>query len=176
MLGVGPGCYPATDIDLPAGSVLALYTDGLVEQPGQDVATGMSRLARALTADPVRSLNDLCDSVLASLDSRPRDDIALLLAVLPPRPLADPPQGWWAQVKAASVPSCSRASAISSPSSRSNYRPGSAFMSALQAASPPGACSWAGGREGCPVGRGLQGEPGVSLTRSAGQARGSCAG
>ena len=40
----------------------------------------MSRLARALTADPVRSLDDLCDSVLASLDPRPRDDIALLLA------------------------------------------------------------------------------------------------
>jgi serine phosphatase RsbU (regulator of sigma subunit) len=80
MLGAGPGDYPAADIDLPAGSVLALYTDGLVEQPAQDIATGMSRLARALAAGPERSLDDLCDGVLASLAPRARDDIALLLA------------------------------------------------------------------------------------------------
>jgi serine phosphatase RsbU (regulator of sigma subunit) len=80
MLGVGPSHYPATDIELPPGSVLALYTDGLIEQPGQDITTGMARLARALTASPARSLDDLCDSVLASLGADARDDIALLLA------------------------------------------------------------------------------------------------
>jgi PAS domain S-box-containing protein len=79
LLGAGQDNYPAADIDLPAGSVLALYTDGLVEQPGQDIGTGMSRLARALAAGPARSLDDLCDSVLASVAPRPRDDIALLL-------------------------------------------------------------------------------------------------
>jgi PAS domain S-box-containing protein len=80
LLGAGPACYPALDIELPAGSMLALYTDGLVEQPGQDIGAGMSRLARALAAGPGRSLDDLGDSVLASLGSRARDDIALLLA------------------------------------------------------------------------------------------------
>jgi PAS domain S-box-containing protein len=80
MLGVEPGRYRTTDIDLPAGSVLALYTDGLVEQPGQDIGTGVSRLARALAAGPARSLHRLCDVVLASLAPCPRDDIALLLA------------------------------------------------------------------------------------------------
>jgi len=80
MLGAGAGRYPATDIDLPAGSVLALYTDGLVELPGQDLGAGLSRLARALGASPARSLDDLCDSVLASLGPPARDDIALLLA------------------------------------------------------------------------------------------------
>ena len=40
----------------------------------------MSRLARALAAGPAPSLDDLCDSALASLGLRPRDDIALLLA------------------------------------------------------------------------------------------------
>jgi hypothetical protein len=34
----------------------------------------------ALFAGPARSLDDLCDSVLASLAPHPRDDIALLLA------------------------------------------------------------------------------------------------
>jgi serine phosphatase RsbU (regulator of sigma subunit) len=80
MLGAGQGRYPATDIRLPPGSVLALYTDGLVEQPGQDIGTGMSRLARVLAATPARSLDQLCDSVLASLAPRARDDITLLLA------------------------------------------------------------------------------------------------
>jgi serine phosphatase RsbU (regulator of sigma subunit) len=80
MLGVGPTRYPATDIDLPPGSVLALYTDGLIEQPGQDIGTGMSRLAHTLAASPAPSLDQLCDSVLASLGARARDDIALLLA------------------------------------------------------------------------------------------------
>jgi PAS domain S-box-containing protein len=80
LLGAGLGCYRAIDRQLPEGSVLALYTDGLIEQPGQDIGIGMTRLARALAAGPARSPGDLCDSVLASLDPRPRDDIALLLA------------------------------------------------------------------------------------------------
>jgi serine phosphatase RsbU (regulator of sigma subunit) len=80
MLGVCQSRYPALGIELPPGSVLALYTDGLIEQPGQDIGTGMSRLARTLTASPARSLEHLCDSVLASLGPHTRDDIALLLA------------------------------------------------------------------------------------------------
>jgi serine phosphatase RsbU (regulator of sigma subunit) len=80
MLGVGKNHYPATDIDLPPGSVLALYTDGLIEHPGEDIGSGMSRLARTLAASPARSPEKLCDSVLASLGADARDDIALLLA------------------------------------------------------------------------------------------------
>jgi PAS domain S-box-containing protein len=80
MLGVGRGPYPVTETDLPEGSVLALYTDGLIEQPGQDLATGMSRLAHALTAGPARSPDQLCESVLADTGPHSHDDIALLLA------------------------------------------------------------------------------------------------
>jgi GAF domain-containing protein len=80
MLGMGTCRYPATDIQVPPGSVLALYTDGLIERPGQDITTGMSRLARALAASPARSLEHLCDSVLTSLEPHTRDDTALLLA------------------------------------------------------------------------------------------------
>ena len=80
MLGAGPSRYPATDIQIPPGSVLALYTDGLIERPGQDITTGMSHLARTLAAGPARSLDDLCDSVLTSHAAHARDDIALLLA------------------------------------------------------------------------------------------------
>jgi serine phosphatase RsbU (regulator of sigma subunit) len=80
ILGAGRGRYPATDIALPGGSVLALYTDGLVEQPGQDISAGMSRLASALAANPARSLDQLGDSVLTRMAPRARDDITLLLA------------------------------------------------------------------------------------------------
>jgi PAS domain S-box-containing protein len=80
MLGVGQSRYPAVDKQLPVGSVLALYTDGLIEYPGQDISTGMSRLARTLATSLARSLDDLCGSVLASLGAHARDDITLLLA------------------------------------------------------------------------------------------------
>jgi PAS domain S-box-containing protein len=79
ILGVQHDRYPTTEARLAPGSVLALYTDGLVEQPGQDIDVGMSRLARALAASPARSLDDLRDALLAS-PGPPGDDIALLLA------------------------------------------------------------------------------------------------
>jgi len=80
MLGVGQSRYPATETSLPEGSVLALYTDGLIEQPGQDLTAGMSRLASALAAGPARSPDQLCDSVLAGTGPHSRDDVTLLLA------------------------------------------------------------------------------------------------
>jgi PAS domain S-box-containing protein len=80
LLGMGSGPYRTTDRQLAPGSVLALYTDGLIEQPGQDIAIGMARLATALSGSPGRPLDELCGSVLASLAPSPRDDVALLLA------------------------------------------------------------------------------------------------
>jgi hypothetical protein len=71
MLSAGPSRYPVTDIRLPPGRLLALYTDGLIERPGQDLGTGMPRLAGALATGPARSLDDLCDSVLARLGPSP---------------------------------------------------------------------------------------------------------
>jgi len=80
LLGAGQGQYQAADRQLAPGSILALYTDGLIEQPGQDLGIGLSRLARALSDGPSGTMDELCDSVLASLAPRPRDDVALLLA------------------------------------------------------------------------------------------------
>jgi serine phosphatase RsbU (regulator of sigma subunit) len=80
LLGAGSADHPTMEMVLPEGGILAMYTDGLIEQPGEDLAVGMSRLARALEGGPAQSLDELCDSVLASLAPRPRDDIALLLA------------------------------------------------------------------------------------------------
>jgi len=80
LLGIQHDQYPTTEAWLAPGSVLALYTDGLVEQPGQDIDAGMSRLARTLAATPALPLDHVRDTVLASPGPYPSDDIALLLA------------------------------------------------------------------------------------------------
>jgi sigma-B regulation protein RsbU (phosphoserine phosphatase) len=64
-------------LDLTPGSVLAFYTDGLVERRDRPVDTGMKQLAEALRADdPDR----VCAQVMAAMiGSRPaQDDVALL--------------------------------------------------------------------------------------------------
>jgi anti-sigma regulatory factor (Ser/Thr protein kinase) len=79
-LGVSGLPYEATEIDLPEGSLLALYTNGLVDDRDRDIDAGVHRLREAL-ARPATSLDALCDTVLADLlPQRPADDVALLIA------------------------------------------------------------------------------------------------
>ncbi|SMQ17405.1 PAS domain S-box-containing protein [Streptomyces sp. Ag82_O1-12] len=79
-LGVSGLPYEATEVVLPEGSLLALYTNGLVETPDRDLDTGVRRLREAL-ARPAASLDALCDTVLTDLlPQRPADDVALLIA------------------------------------------------------------------------------------------------
>ncbi|MGW1780484.1 ATP-binding SpoIIE family protein phosphatase [Streptomyces sp. NPDC002143] len=79
-LGLGGLPFEAAEIDLPEGSVLALYTDGLIEARDHDVETGLA-LLREILARPSPSLEATCDAVLDTLlPTRPEDDVALLLA------------------------------------------------------------------------------------------------
>ncbi|MFF3560091.1 SpoIIE family protein phosphatase [Streptomyces sp. NPDC002574] len=75
--------YPVTALRMPAGSVLALYTDGLVEQPETDIDTGIERLRRVLAARPgAAPLEETAERLIQEAGrrlARP-DDIALLLA------------------------------------------------------------------------------------------------
>ncbi|WP_405825515.1 SpoIIE family protein phosphatase [Streptomyces sp. NBC_01390] len=79
-LGVGGLPFEATELKLPEGSLLALYTDGLIEDRDRDVDHATAELCRALNL-PGASLDAVCDAVLkAVLPEQPGDDVALLLA------------------------------------------------------------------------------------------------
>ncbi|GAA0313780.1 SpoIIE family protein phosphatase [Streptomyces polychromogenes] len=79
-LGTGGRSFRTETVPLPPGSLLALYTDGLIEARDRDLDEGMDRLARALRG-PARPLEELCDGILARLlPAAPQDDVAVLLA------------------------------------------------------------------------------------------------
>lgn len=79
-LGVGGHPFEATEVELPEGAVVALYTDGLIEDRDRDIDLAGTELCNALTA-PAATLDALCDTVLkAVLPEEPGDDVALLLA------------------------------------------------------------------------------------------------
>ncbi len=80
MLGVGGLPFEATELHLPEGTVLALYTDGLFEARHLDADAGTAVLCSALTV-PAGNLDEACDNVLqVLLPKHPKDDVALLLA------------------------------------------------------------------------------------------------
>jgi PAS domain S-box-containing protein len=79
-LGLGGLPFEAEDLELPESSVLALYTNGLIEGDAHDIDAGLDRLAEALSGRD-RPLEDMAQSVVdALLPARPTDDVALLLA------------------------------------------------------------------------------------------------
>ncbi|QJS14145.1 SpoIIE family protein phosphatase [Streptomyces argyrophyllae] len=102
-LGTGWLPFESAEVDIPPGSVLALYTDGLLTASDGDTDTGLERLSFAL-AHPDRPLEDICGTVeRVLLPDRPRDDVAFLVAR--PRPL--PPENvamWDLAFQPASAP------------------------------------------------------------------------
>ncbi|MBZ4019814.1 histidine kinase [Streptomyces purpurogeneiscleroticus] len=93
-LGLGGGLpFETAELDLPAGSRLVLYTDGLVEDRRRDIDTGLDLLRTALTGAADRTPDETCQAVLdAVLPARPSDDVALLVArtrLLDPDRVAD---------------------------------------------------------------------------------------
>ena len=72
--------------ELPAGSTLLLYTDGLVEEPGRTIDAGIRRVARLLAANRHLAGDELCALLLGAAPRR-KDDIALLVVRPDPLPL-----------------------------------------------------------------------------------------
>jgi serine phosphatase RsbU (regulator of sigma subunit)/anti-sigma regulatory factor (Ser/Thr protein kinase) len=78
-LGVGGMPFETTELNLAPGSVLALFTDGLIESRDRDIDQGLAQLCRVL-AQPAWSLEAAGDAVIdAMLAGRSDDDCALML-------------------------------------------------------------------------------------------------
>ncbi|MEU8462062.1 SpoIIE family protein phosphatase [Streptomyces sp. NPDC029003] len=79
-LGVGGIPFRSISTHLPESSVLALYTDGLIEARGRDIDTGLTALRTEL-GRAEGSLEEMADHVLtALLPDAPTDDTVLVLA------------------------------------------------------------------------------------------------
>ncbi|MGW1051786.1 SpoIIE family protein phosphatase [Streptomyces sp. NPDC001118] len=82
-LGLGLDLVPfeSVELELPEGSVLALYSDGLVESRDEDIDVGLRRLGAAL-AQPGASLEEMCSRVMETSQRHTPadDDVTLLLA------------------------------------------------------------------------------------------------
>ncbi|MBT2451914.1 SpoIIE family protein phosphatase [Streptomyces sp. ISL-43] len=79
-LGTGGQDFLTEEVRLPPGSLLVLYTDGLIEARDRDLDEGLAELAGALRGAD-EPLEALCDSILARLlPAAPQDDVAVLLA------------------------------------------------------------------------------------------------
>ncbi|MFD7510068.1 SpoIIE family protein phosphatase [Streptomyces sp. NPDC059853] len=92
-LGVGGVPFEERRITVPEGSVLVLYTDGLIETRGESITVGLERLCTLLSerGTPGGPLDELCDRIVEGLTPDagpgggapgPSDDIALLAARL----------------------------------------------------------------------------------------------
>jgi Stage II sporulation protein E (SpoIIE)/GAF domain len=82
-LGLGAESFEATEVSLPPGATLALYTDGLVESRTRSLDDGVAALCGALSAaltGPPASLEDAGKIVTQMLREHGEDDITLVLA------------------------------------------------------------------------------------------------
>ncbi|MFI0776834.1 SpoIIE family protein phosphatase [Streptomyces sp. NPDC021212] len=80
-LGLGGEPVETTELLLPEGSRLTLYTDGLVADRNRDRDTGLRLLRSTLAGHPGRGPEEICRAVFDAMTSpQPRDDVALLVA------------------------------------------------------------------------------------------------
>lgn len=87
-LGTGLGGYRPTRVPCGPGTVLFMYTDGLVERRGEDIDVSVGRLS-GLALPVSGKLDDLLDEVLERFGQDAEDDIAVM-ASRTSRPLHAP--------------------------------------------------------------------------------------
>ena len=82
-LGLGGEAFQPTQLSLPPGATLALYTDGLVESRSRPLDDGMAALAGALSGalapDRPAALDTACAAVTSQLMQHGEDDITLVV-------------------------------------------------------------------------------------------------
>lgn len=77
-LGVGGVDFGTAEVDFTTGALLALYTDGLVENRSESIDVGLHTLTRLLQSSR-HPLERTSDMLLNALRPEPDDDVALLL-------------------------------------------------------------------------------------------------
>ncbi|RZU32177.1 PAS domain S-box-containing protein [Blastococcus saxobsidens] len=94
LLGVRPDTRRREhEVVLDRGSIVVLYTDGLVERRDQDLDAGLQRLQDTLDELAGRELDELCDELLSRLlPDNADDDVALVAVELHPQNRLRPPQ------------------------------------------------------------------------------------
>lgn len=86
-LGAAEPPFDTVELEIPEGSLLVLYTDGLIESKIRDIDRGMEHLAQTLTSvqrvGGTGDLDRLCDTLSRTLlpaHQQSSDDAALLIA------------------------------------------------------------------------------------------------
>jgi PAS domain S-box-containing protein len=76
--------YVEAEAELPPGSTVILYTDGLVEHPGRPLAEGFDRLLAA-AGNGALEPEDLCEAILGGTlgDATSADDVTFIVAHAP---------------------------------------------------------------------------------------------
>jgi hypothetical protein len=79
-IGIGGHPFDTVEVEIADGDTLVLYTDGLVENPKREITEGLDALCAALPGT-AQSLEDVCDTIIDTLNTdRRTDDAALLVA------------------------------------------------------------------------------------------------
>jgi hypothetical protein len=84
-LGIGPTRYGQVSIRLRPGTILALYTDGLVETRTRSFDQGILAL-RSVLSRQHQNLDGICEELIVSFGENNEDDITVVLARIPPAP------------------------------------------------------------------------------------------
>jgi hypothetical protein len=89
-LGLGGLPFEETEVELPEGSLLVLYTDGMVESRQRDLDIGLNAMRKVLSEVELQpdglprdksSLENICDRLVEELlPDKAEDDAALLIA------------------------------------------------------------------------------------------------
>jgi PAS domain S-box-containing protein len=89
-LGLGGLPFEEAEVELPEGSLIVLYTDGLIESRQRDIDTGLDAMRKVLgdmhrwddvSAQARPSLDTICDGLVdALIPGQAEDDAALLVA------------------------------------------------------------------------------------------------
>ncbi len=79
-LAVGDPVRTEARVDVEPGDLLVMYTDGLVERPGETIDTGLDRLAECVLRIAAGSVQDIADQLIRELVPETQlDDIALVV-------------------------------------------------------------------------------------------------